>query len=145
MCIRDSSTAFLSAIKEAGYALPEFVEYDPHANAFAQSLRERKIGSLRPWAWGPDSVGLLEPLFANLTNKERPLNKCYNDTIGQLYSKAWSADLLRKTLVGSPEEPWLCRNSEVGQTANSMYDVMAAVNTIRERGHHRVVVKECLG
>src|SRR6185437_3731226 len=36
-----------------------------------QSLAERKLGRLRPWAWGADSVELFQPLFANLTSEKR--------------------------------------------------------------------------
>ena len=84
---------FLSGIKQAGFALPEFVELDQSDN-----LSERKLGRLRPWAWGPDSVELFEPLFANLTGEKRTASGSFNPDIAQFYSKAWSAELLKKIL-----------------------------------------------
>lgn len=139
------STDFLSGVKRVGYPLPEFVELAPESDSPPHSLHEREIGSLRPWAWGPDAVTSLEPLFPNLTGQVRTPEQCYNDGIGRLYSKAWSADLLRKGLAGWAKESWICTDSEVGLPVNSVEAALAAVKTIRQRGHHRVVVKECLG
>src|SRR5882724_3342490 len=56
------SVEFLSSVKQAGFALPEFI-----ATESMIGLRSRKLGQLRPWAWGPDSFELLKPLFANVT------------------------------------------------------------------------------
>jgi hypothetical protein len=58
------AVGFLSGLKQAGFALPEFVELEAGA---IQSLAHRKLGRLRPWAWSPDSVGLLAPWFANVS------------------------------------------------------------------------------
>jgi len=46
------SIEFLSAVKHAGFPLPEFVELKEARIDPASSLCQRKIGSLRPWAWG---------------------------------------------------------------------------------------------
>ena len=66
----------------SGFALPEFVELNAPL-----SLTRRKLGSLRPWAWGPDAIELFEPLFANVTGEERTAEQRFNETIAQLYSK----------------------------------------------------------
>src|SRR5664280_3148771 len=50
------SVEFLSAVKQAGFPLPEFVELKDGRVDAASSLHQRKIGRLRPWAWGPDSL-----------------------------------------------------------------------------------------
>ena len=60
---------FLSAVEDAGFPLPEFVELRDGRVDPTSSLCQRKLGSLRPWAWGPDSVELLEPLFAQVTGE----------------------------------------------------------------------------
>jgi len=115
------SVEFLSGIKQAGFALPEFVEMDRNAGlrpgkniglvvpklagsetgvpAAYANLDGRKLGRLRPWAWGPDSVEIFEPLFANLTGEQRTASGSFSPAIGQLYSKAWSAALLN-TILG---------------------------------------------
>ncbi len=104
---------FLSGIKQAGFPLPEFVagsaglRHDvvrtaQHAGSEtgAPALAQRKLGRLRPWAWGPDSVELLAPLFASLTGEARTAGGSFNDGIARLYSKAWSAGFLRAFLSG---------------------------------------------
>ena len=91
---RRPSVEFLSGIKQAGFALSEFVEMDRR-----MEITRRKLGRLRPWAWGPDSVELLEPLFANLTGEKRTARQSFNPGVAQLYSKAWSAALLLKILT----------------------------------------------
>ncbi|MBC8094972.1 MAG: DUF455 family protein [Akkermansiaceae bacterium] len=108
------SVHFLSGIKQAGFALPEFVELgaatDASHTAALRDLGSRKLGRLRPWAWGPDSAELLAPLFANVTGEERTANQRFNEGIAQLYSKAWSAALLQKFLSSErcpPGSYWL--------------------------------------
>ncbi len=153
------SIEFLSGIKQAGFPLPEFVELKKN-----HSLAQRKLGGLRPWAWGPDSVELFAPLFANLTSRSRTANQCFNEDIAQLYSKAWSAVLLKKLLRSRRgnemlEKPagtrslvaptaassWLCTEHEVGVPVHTLAEALDVIVTIRARGHHKVVVKEALG
>ena len=124
---RRPSIHFLSGLKEAGFTLPEFVELDRSAGLTTRrvgkrlmehagsetgaptaldSLAHRKLGALRPWAWGSDSVALFRPLFANLSEQKRSAMECFNDSIAAFYSKAWSAaflrNLLRQGRAGSP-------------------------------------------
>ena len=143
------ATEFLSGIKQAGFALPEFVELKNGRIDDASVVRERKLGSLRPWAWGPDSMELLESLFANVTGETRAKNERFNERIAQLYSKAWSAQFLRKVLANSKVQEagagLLCAESDVGVAANTMDEALAAIAGIRKRGHHRVVAKQALG
>jgi uncharacterized ferritin-like protein (DUF455 family) len=168
------SVEFLSGVKQAGFALPEFVEMPwsaglrpgmfqskPHHRAVPEAgaptsfsnLAARKLGSLRPWAWGPDSFELLQPLFAGVTGEERADEDRFNPGLAQLYSKAWSAEFLRKILSNGraarlrrpTEENWLCSENEVGVAVNSLAETFAAISKIRARGHHKIVVKEALG
>jgi hypothetical protein len=93
------SVDFLSAVKQAGFPLPEFVELKEGRIDPASNLCQRKLGSLRPWAWGPDSLEQLEPLFAHVTGEARTASQRFNEHIARLYSKAWSADFLRTVLA----------------------------------------------
>ena len=185
---RRPSVEFLSVLKQAGFALPEFVEIagedcgsvlklgetisndastpvaperTPCVNL--ATLQLRKLGRLRPWAWGPDSMELFAPLFDSMTAESRRSDQRYNGKIAQLYSKAWSAELLRKLLTrfesqraagntaNSPNRSesatkrWLCTAAEVGMAVDSMDAAKASIAAIRVRGHHRIVVKEALG
>ena len=139
------AVGFLSMVKEAGFPLPEFIELEEGAIAPASSLRQRKIGGLRPWAWGPDSVELLGPLFANWSGKPRSESQCFNEGIAQLYSKAWSAALLKEVLSRWAGESWLCAEGEAGVAVSSVEAALEAIEAIRRRGHHRVVAKEAHG
>ncbi len=151
------SVDFLSGIKQAGFPLPEFVGLDN-----ARSLQSRKLGRLRPWAWGPDSLELLKPIFASVTGEKRDAGKRFNDDLAQLYSKTWSTEFFRKVLLNAntphpalssprgeggrrPGEGWLCTENEIGVTVNSMSEALATIAAIRSRGHHKVVVKAAFG
>jgi uncharacterized ferritin-like protein (DUF455 family) len=151
------SVEFLSGIKQVGFALPEFGEFSEIKN-----LAQRKLGRLRPWAWGPDSVELFETIFANLTGEQRTARGSFNPEIAKLYSKTWSATLLRKIISGKAVQPrslnqeaaqqrrptnfdWLCTENEVGIAVNSLAEALEVIAAIRRRGHHKIVVKESLG
>jgi len=153
------SVEFLSRVKQAGFPLPEFVEIGSVGD-----LQKRKLGSLRPWAWGPDSFELLKPIFASVTGETRMDEKRFNSGIAELYSKAWSAEFLRKILSRSSRgneaqtskisqslltsaatENWLCSENEIGVAVNSLAEAQAAIAKIRSRGHHKIVVKESFG
>jgi len=141
------SVEFLSRIKQAGYALPEFV-----ATANVADLSTRKLGSLRPWAWGPDSHALMQPIFPSVSGEKRSAEQRFNPPLAELYSKAWSAELLRRLLssqseIGNQksEISWLCTENEVGRAVLSLAETQAVIAAIRARGHHRIVVKEACG
>jgi len=211
------SVHFLSGLKEAGFVLPEFVEFDwsaglrlgsappkppkradqeigapttaSHAAGSAgvppaslestgatrrrddgapsdppDSLAQRKLGGLRPWAWGPDSLALFQPLFANVPANQRPAERCFNERVAALYSKAWSADFLRRflqsyrssqreeahastsqSLLTSAARDFFCPPDVVGLAVNSVGAALEAIGAIRARGHHKVVLKESVG
>ena len=161
------AVAFLSGLKQAGFALPEFVEVGrgvltaPLKGADAErraedrralpALAARKLGRLRPWAWGPDSVELLAPLFGSLTGEQRTAQGSFNERIAPLYSKAWSAEFLRGFLraaqfdAGEKSALHVCTPDEVGVAVSSLSEALAAIAAIRARGHHRVVVKQSFG
>jgi uncharacterized ferritin-like protein (DUF455 family) len=134
------SVEFLSRIKSAGFPLPEIVEIET-----VGELKNRKLGRLRPWAWGSDSFEMLKPVFASVTGEQRADEKRFNPAIAQLYSKAWSTDFLRKFISKQPATDWLCTENEIGVAANSIDEALAAIAKIRARGHHKIVVKEAFG
>lgn len=151
---------FLSEIKSAGFALPEFVEMGSGRNESASSksppgaaatrqIRERlsgrKLGALRPWAWGPDSLEVLRPLFGQITAEERGERERFNEGLAELYSKAWSAEFLRRILDHNKSESWLCRKEDVCMAVNTLDEALAVIRKIRETGHHKIVVKEAFG
>jgi uncharacterized ferritin-like protein (DUF455 family) len=150
------AVTFLSSIKEAGFPLPEFVELT-EAGGIPAHLSRRKIGTLRPWSWGPGSVALFEPLFPQVTGESRNASERFNENIARLYSKAWSAGFLRKvfhsrideTSSGKElrwsDEDWLCGEEEIGVAVDTLKEALEVIEAIRRRGHHKIVVKEALG
>jgi hypothetical protein len=149
------SVEFLRGLKQAGFPAPEFVELKRGRISARSSFLQRKIGTLRPWAWGPDSVQLFEPIFRRGTGEARGADECFNAGIARLYSKAWSAALLRNVLTQCREVehaaapatagPWLCTEAEAGVAVDTLEAALEAIAAIRRRGHHRVVVKEAHG
>ncbi|HEV2695060.1 MAG TPA: DUF455 family protein [Verrucomicrobiae bacterium] len=135
------SVEFLSGIKQAGFPLPEFVSLDSVA-----TLAERKLGSLRPWAWGPDSFEKLKPVMPSVTGEKRADAKRFNPGIASLYAKSWSAHFLRQIVSAKPAPlAWLCTENEIGVTTRSLEETLAAIAKIRARGHHKIILKEALG
>lgn len=138
---------FLESVQRAGFALPEFVELDAQGRLPGPELgglAGRKLGSLRPWAWGPDSASLLEPLAAQVTGEARTGADSFNPEVARLYSKAWSAAALREFLSGRTE-PWLCPAGVVGVAVATWDAALAVIADFRRGGHHRLVAKQTLG
>jgi uncharacterized ferritin-like protein (DUF455 family) len=135
---------FLSELKQVGFSIPEFVEIDQQGIPPEHSLHQRKIAKLCPWAWSPGAIELFQPLFTNVRGAARRSEQYFNKTIDHLYSKTWSADLLRKFLsIG--DEPWLCSPTDVGVAVSTLEGTLNSIAAIRGRGHHRVVAKQAFG
>ncbi|MFM1768297.1 MAG: hypothetical protein RJA22_826 [Verrucomicrobiota bacterium] len=143
---RRPSVAHLDSLQQAGFSLPEFIELEEGRVPWAAGagLAGRKLGPLHPWAWGPDSVALLEPLYGAASGGLRPDAAWVRGRLAPLYSKAWSAAFLREFLSGRAE-PWLGGVEEAGVEARSLEEALGAVETLRRRGEGRVVVKQALG
>ncbi len=146
------SVEFLSAVKQAGFPLPEFVELKEGHIDPASNLCQRRLASLRPWAWGPESLELLQTLLANVIGETRTASQRFNERMAHLYSKAWSAYFLRTVLArgalstASPtSEALLCTEQEAGVAVDTPEAALEAIAAIRRRGHHRVVAKEAHG
>lgn len=139
------SVGFLSEIKNAGFPLPEFVELPGGELPLDCELRRRKLGELRPWAWAPDSVELLAPLFAKSSEADRSPEAHFTPAIAALYSKGWSAAFLKGILCAWSKEEWLCPESDVGMEVNTIAEAVRVISAIRARGHHKVIAKEAHG
>ncbi|MFM1944502.1 MAG: hypothetical protein RI897_3484, partial [Verrucomicrobiota bacterium] len=142
---RRPSEAFLSGLERAGFLVPGFVELS-ELEVTGEDLRV--LGEFCPWGWGPDSVGVYELLLARRLEGGREAGACFNEAIGRLYSKVWSAEFLRR-IIGGGEcgglGGWCCGLDEVGVGVRSVTEALEVVGAIRGRGHHRVVVKEEYG
>ena len=159
------SASFLNVLTQAGFPLPKFVELKEGRIDPTDGLWPRKLGNLRPWAWGPDSIKLLKPLFARVASKASSADQYFNHDIARLYSKTWSAGFLSMVLArcregheasptaaeapsrqrAEPAAPWLCSEHEAGVAVDSLGDALEAIAAVRSRGHHRVVIKQAYG
>ncbi len=136
---------FLATLKSAGFELPEFV-VAPEGVRLGNGLGERKLGGLRPWAWAPDSLERLSPLFSQVTGDDRGPDDCFNPRIAALYSKAWSARFLQEIHSELASVfPALCPVETIGTAVTDLPTALAAIQSFRDQGHHRLVVKQALG
>ncbi|HYG25063.1 MAG TPA: DUF455 family protein [Verrucomicrobiae bacterium] len=143
---KQPSVQFLSSIKQAGFSLREFFLTSKLRSAGDgdSGLANRKLGRLRPWAWSPHCVELLRPLSANVTAEKRTLEQRFNSDVARLFSKTWSAEFLRKFL-DHRNDPMLCESHVAGRAVTDLEGALEAVESIRSRGHQRVVAKEAFG
>lgn len=135
------SVSFLARLQQQGFALPEFQPLDRLRSA----LEGRKLGNLRPWAWSPDSAEILQPLRRQIRRPSADAAPDYNPAMATLYSKAWSADLLRTLLARTGGQPWLCEAEAVGQVIESYDEAVKVMRSLRAMGFSRLVAKECIG
>jgi hypothetical protein len=165
LLVKRPASSFLQTLKQAGFPLPEFVELRKDRIDPGSHLCRRDFRCLRPWAWGPDSLELLEPLFVRVVGEPRLANQYFNDDIAGLYSKAWSVVFLSNVLArcrtrvaaaaprieahdragAAAAGRWLCSEEEVGRVVDTLDGALGAIAAIRSRGHHRVVVKAAHG
>jgi uncharacterized ferritin-like protein (DUF455 family) len=139
------SDAWRADLQQVGVPLPEWVVLPTGPSGPGAVLAGRKLRSLRPWAWGPDSLRMLGTLIPQISDGGPPAVVHEEGQLAELYSKVWSAQQLRDFLNARPGEPWLCPVPVVGVPAHSVTEALDAVARIRSTGHHRVVVKEALG
>jgi uncharacterized ferritin-like protein (DUF455 family) len=146
---RRPNSAFRAELKQAGFELPEFVELQDGRLAKDNELRSRKLSGLRPWAWSPDSIEVMEPLFGHLGQTALPAGADWVEQIRPLFSKARSADLLTSLHQRfSGDELMVGRLCPVGQTgvlAEDLETAIERIETIRRTRHHRVVAKALFG
>ena len=148
------SGGFLQELQKAGFVVPEFVpKEEPREVPFEQNLQKRKLGSVRPWGWGPDSLKLLAPLLPNITSDRHTPEQFFNPNLARLYSKTWSAEFLKAVLENLAQEAtpggtpsnslspftWLCTPDEVGKAVRDPQQAVDHIQAIRSRGHWDIV------
>ena len=139
------ATPFLSDLHAAGFAIPEFVEYGADGLQ-PLPLAIRKIRQLTPWGWSSQSLRFLAPLMPNLSASRRRPEDFWNGEIRELYSKSFSADLLRRILPELREgRDWLCDGRAVGETCAGQDQLKSLIENWVAEGWAEVVVKAAFG
>ena len=142
---RRPRTAFLARWKNLGWALPEFEVLRDGRLADDSELRGRKIGSLHPWAWSPESLALLEPLRGHLTGEKPPSRERWEHELKPLFAKSWSASVLREFLAARKDRDWLCEDEAVGVMVCDCHEALDRIAWLRGKGCRRVVAKSLFG
>ncbi len=141
------SSAHLATLQSMGFPPVEFVALSEGRVPESAGLSERKLGSLKPWCWGPDSLALLGGLAGQVTGDTVPIKSRFHPGIAELHSKSWGTQFLARFLEqeGGRSPVPLGGLETAGVSVRSLADAEAAIREIRARGHHRVVVKEDFG
>ncbi len=136
---------FLSAIQQAGFPVPEIYGLDSQGALSAPEMRTRKLGDLRPWGRGPDSLERLRPLIARVVGRRGAGLAADGESefLGhaQLYSRSFGLqierDFARRSDVTELEGEL---ESKANEGAFESFDcstadeIAAAVASLRERG-----------
>lgn len=129
---RSPSNEHLAYLQRAGFDLPEITS--------VAALRGRKLGGLRPWAWSPDAVSLLQPLATEVSptvpwHWRTPLPALW-------FSKEIGIEL-EKQLGLEHESGTVCRDTEtalreIAHHLESGQALVKATHACAGRGHLRV-------
>ena len=142
---RQPRLAYLVELKDAGFSLPQTECLDQGELRPNAELRERKLDSLRPWAWSPCGWHPMKPLMAQLTQACPPVGEAWYESIRTLFAKDWAADQLRAFLRSRSDGQWLIAEDAIGQSCDSEAGVLNQIECLRQKGYPRVVVKSLYG
>ena len=147
LAAKTPSTTHRAALQAAGFPPVEFLELSSGEIPATAALSARKLGALRPWCWGPDSLDLLRDLASHVTGESVALSARFHPGIAELHSKSWGARFLGRFLEQeSARSPVpLCGVDSAGIAVLCLADAEALIRSIRARGHHRLVVKQDFG
>lgn len=136
-----------AALQAVGFPPVEFLELSNGRIPETAALSLRKLGALRPWCWGPDSLGLLGELAPHVTGESAALASRFHLGIAALHSKSWGAGFLTRFLEqeSSRSTVPLCGVDSAGIAVRSTAEASEVIRSIRAQGHHRVVVKADFG
>lgn len=148
---RRPSEAFLTALREAGVALPELVEV-PELDGDAGALAARfergasrppldAIERIQPWAWSPRMRARLQALRSQARLDTAPSD----DASRELLSKALGVGLLEAVLREFAGDEATARRlsplDSVGRVARSLDEVLDAIARFRALGYAVVACK----
>jgi len=132
---------FLKKLQAAGFELPEIIVTAGDWN----TQFERKINTLRPWAWTPSACHTLRPLFERNT-QTHSRSSSLAPTSKHLFDKTWSARWL-KTQLDTQWQPIddLLPADAIGQSASSLAEALHLIDQFRARGYSDSVLKAPFG
>lgn len=134
---RPPSAGHLASLKAAGLEIPEII-----SRANLTTLKERKLGGLRPWAWSPDASAL----FVGLADNIAPgMPWAWRESLPPLcFSKELGARLEEKLGIPSDHRGFLANDSTGvserigGIHAEGRSALLKAAYSCAGRGHFRI-------
>ena len=134
------SPAHLLRLREAGVELPQFeIRQENGGLAADSSLRNRKLGRLRPWAWSADTAALLNPLVCN-AGEALYAGIPWDENVRSLYAKTIACQAAQKLAIelNLPDETW-------GTVASNVLEVQQMLAGLLEKGYPRAGLKAPFG
>lgn len=122
---------------DSGLTLPEFVPFNDR-----ESLLDRKLHDLAPWAWTASSGKIaetLEPAVRHAPSRWRPARV-------DLYRKSWSTERLADWLKDGHEDlpNWFATGDSVGNPVFDRNQLECELNSIAKLGYSHAIFKRDL-
>ena len=116
---------------EAGIEWPEFCLIDQK-----DSLRNRKLNRVQPWAWTPESHRFIAPIVNSVRHQPSP----WNDSHAALFRKSWGAAVWSRW--NDNEMPsWMAGAECNGVAVGKQNPLSSALSEIAARGFKTAVFK----
>lgn len=140
---------WLLELNQAGIPIPEYEVLSSGKIAASSDLLERKLGTLRPWAWSPSSCEVYRPLTAGANPTQSQFLSTVFDPgckkLDAIHAKETGCHLLREVLDAEHGLEWLCPNEDVGVVVSDVERAIEAIESWRSRGKQRFVAKANYG
>ncbi|MEM7154525.1 MAG: DUF455 family protein [Myxococcota bacterium] len=135
---RGPSPSYLTALRERGIVLPEWIERAQLQDERRDPLPPR-LAELRPWGWAPRARACLGGLAERCMLSPPP-----PESDAPLHAKTeWAS--VREALVRELNEPWLDEPHTLGIVVRDAAEARAALNELQGRGYDQVVLKAPFG
>ncbi len=143
---REPSMDWLLSMKENGLFVPEFEVLRDGQISKSSELRERSLGTFKPWARTPASLALTRGIVGQFKHDSSQLGSAVEETESRsLFAKSRSCALLRDVLERDSDEEWLIPATEVGVILRDKDELDLIEGKLRERWGTRLVAKADFG
>ncbi len=142
LLVRDIPTeAFRKQLINAGFILPEFIPLSQ-----PESLSDRHLTGVHPWAWTPKNQAIASPL-SEKSQEELPT---WHESQADLFRKSWAAERLGSWLsastTNSEKTPdWFTSSESAGISIHTPADLQPALKKVAERGYDFALFKQDFG
>ena len=121
---------------DCGFKPPEFCLVDE-----IESLQNRKLNRVEPWAWSPDSFSKLEQIESTLRHKPTP----WSDGRAALYRKSSDFRMMAAWLEKAAAPEWMAGRECFGIPVGKCRSLSSALRELKERGFTTAIYKPEFG